>query len=115
MSMPAQLQETWKLYAGDDAFLDLTVTAGGLPLDLTGFELRAAWRESVAAASQVELNLQVINAPAGQLRLSIDHNMTSVDAGVIRSGVFDIQTVNPDGLVRTLVTGKTKWREDVTR
>ena len=117
MSMPAELDEPWQLYAGDDAIMSLTLTAKktGEPIDVTDLDLRAAWRKSKDSTEQVLLDLQVIDATQGKLQIYISHDQTSVESGTIRSGVFDLQTVNSAGFVRTLVRGKVKWTKDVTR
>ena len=115
--MPAELDEPWQLYAGDDAIMSLTLTAKktGEPIDVTDLDLRAAWRKSKDSTEQVLLDLQVIDATQGKLQIYISHDQTSVESGTIRSGVFDLQTVNSAGFVRTLVRGKVKWTKDVTR
>lgn len=115
MSMPVELDEPWQLYAGDDAIMGITLTSGGAPLDVSGFDLRAAWRKNKDSAEQVPLDLQVLDAENGKLQIFIHHEQTSVEGGTIRSGVFDVQTVSSAGFVRTLVRGKVKWTKDVTR
>jgi hypothetical protein len=100
------------VYAGDTLSVEYRFRdAADLPVDLSAWTFTAQWRATVASESTIPFTVDVGDAAAGVLRLS----MTGVQTqSMTSSGVFDVQGV--DGvIVRTFVRSTTNFVGDVTR
>jgi len=98
------------LYAGDDFFLDVTVTdVDGNPTDLTGAVVASQIRTK---ATDTEILAEFGATVEGNV---IHLHLTHTDAtGLPGSAVWDCQT-DTDGVVSTLVAGNVTTRPEVTR
>ena len=110
---PALLRMPWFIYAGDDEVLQLTLKAGGEPLDVTDLELTSAWKAHIDDTETEPIEVQVTDAVNGKIQLVLSHQQTAL-SGKIHSGVWDLQAITQSGFVRTLVRGTTSWSKDVT-
>lgn len=109
------LPEPWPVYAGDDEALEVTVRDQECDrINLDGYDVRAAWRCSSEAEDEVQLDVDTTRASEGVLVVYISGEQTAIPDGVIRCGIFDIQTVK-DGVVRTILRGDVRWQGDVER
>ena len=95
----------------------LTNSDGSI-FNLTGYEARMQIRPTVAS-STVLLELTVVNgrisvnAPAGQLTLSISNADTA--AMTWRSGVYDLELISGAGIVTRIMQGNATLSLEVTR
>ena len=111
-----ELPEPWQIYAGDDEALQVTVRDRNCePINLDGYRVTAAWRRAYCAEPAIPLRVDASNAEHGKLVVFIDRDQSAYPDGDVRSGVFDVQTVSPDGIVRTVLRGPVEWVGDVDR
>lgn len=111
--VPARI-EAWRIYAGDDAQVTLTLTVDGVPADLSGWgEWRAAWRVRPGVGVPVELVVDVSRVSEGVVVVRVPGALSAVDGGVVRSGVWDLQA-RREGETKTFVRGSVEWVGDVT-
>lgn len=109
------MPEPWQIYAGDDEALQVTLRDDNCDrISLDGFTITAAWRCSSCSDPEVQLRVDDSHAADGVITVFISGDQSSVDGGVIRDGVFDIQTVK-DGVTRTILRGNVAWMGDVER
>jgi hypothetical protein len=114
--MPAQVA-TVAVYAGDTVRWPVYTikTSDNQPRNLvaegwTDWEVQ--WRPTDDAASEITLDFDGSRLTEGMLLISANPDASRAMGS---SGVWDIQSVNADGQVKTWLRGKTKWTEDVTR
>lgn len=115
MKAVPEMPEAWAVYAGDDEALEVTLRDENCDrISLEGFEVTAAWRCSSCSEPEEQLRVDTSRAAEGVVTVYIDGYQTAVVGGVIRDGVFDIQTVK-DGVTRTILRGPVSWMGDVER
>jgi hypothetical protein len=112
---PPTLRHPWRVYAGDDNTLTVTITdTDGQPVDLSAATVTAAWRALDTTPAQVPLTVDTTRAADGVLTITATADDTAVEAGTIRSGLFDIQAVQ-NGTTTTILRGPVTWEADITR
>lgn len=103
------------LTRGDTFSLRYTVKSGGAPVDITGWTFRLTTDPSEAPPDDANNYFQVVgvveNGPAGIVRF----DWTAAETGVVRDTFYDIQSVDPDGKVRTIARGQMNWDQDTTK
>lgn len=92
--------------------------ADGVALDLTGYDARMQIRQLVGSEDPlVELTVGnggiVLNELVGQLTLTI--SSTDTTAMTWRSGVYDLEIVDPDDIVTRIMQGSATLSPEVTR
>lgn len=94
----------------------LRLSAGGVPMSLTGYKARMQVRESVAAPTTV-LDLSTENGA-----ITFDENLVLVVASdeatelvTASRGVYDLELEYPNGEVDRLFEGKVTFKPSVTR
>ena len=114
MANPPVMLEAWNVYAGDYCALEIFLKTGDSPTDISGYtNFRSQWRKSWSDVDPVELDVSV-DEDTSSIVIAIPGELSAVNGGLIRSGVWDLQAEN-DGVTRTFVRGKVFWRGDVTR
>ena len=114
MANPPVMLNPWNVYAGDYCALEIFLKTGDSPTDISGYtNFRSQWRKSWSDTVSVDLEVS-LERDASSVVIAIPGELSAVDGGVVRSGVWDLQAEN-DGVVRTFVRGKVFWRGDVTR
>jgi hypothetical protein len=97
----------------------LTWTAGGTPVDLTGYTARMQIREEFDSADPV---VSLTSSPAagltlggtaGTIRIVITDEQTA--ALTIEAGVVDLEVQAPSGSVRKVLRGKVAVIKEVTK
>ena len=108
VSLPQAVNLT--LYAGDDFYLDLTVTEpGGAAADLTGCTASSQIRATPGATTVLATMTGTIVGNVITLHLD------STDAVSLANGVWDAQLVRENGDIVTLVAGTVTVSPEVTR
>ena len=116
MARPPVMRDSWYVYAGDYAALEITLFSGDYPADLSAYsQWRASWRTSWDSADSVELDVDTSRIGSGVIVVGIPGEKSSVDTGVIRTGVWDLQAIDNGQTVRTFLYGRVLWIGDVTR
>lgn len=90
--------------AGSDYSNIITVnSAGGAPLNLTGFTVKSQMRKSYNSSVAYNFNATIFNAVAGQIRLTL----TAAQSEQIPPGrwLFDVEISHPAGSRRRVVEG----------
>ena len=83
------------------------------PRDLTGWHSwAAAWRPSIGSEEVISLPV-VVDHTAGRVSIVLTSALARVMAG--RSGVWDVEALDPEGEERTWFNGTTSSEMDVTR
>lgn len=108
-TLPTQVD--LELYRGDAWALPVTITTGGVALNLTGYTLTAQVRASESASTSTSITVTVTNAATGQVRLSLTAAQTR---DLPASGVWDLQWAT-SGDPTTLLAGRVTVSGDVTR
>ena len=99
-----------ELYRGDDWAMRVQVKNGdGQPVDLTGWAAQAQVRHD-RNTTDITHTFTTTVAPDG-----ITLTVTPADFATLTPGEWDLETVDPDGLVRTLLSGAVRIHRDVTR
>ena len=98
------------VYRGDTWAMSVAVTdAAGNPIDLTGWQVRA----QIRGGDTWLVDIDAVVVDDGQrISLSLSPEKTADLPG---GGVWDLETVEPGGMVRTLLAGPVRLTEDVTR
>jgi hypothetical protein len=100
------------VYAGDDFRVDVVVTAGGQPADLTGYTADAQVRDSLEQTATVLAEFETTIA-ADTVTLYLHHDDTAV---LPATCYWDVQlTATASEEVTTLARGKVKVSAEVTR
>ena len=104
------------LYAGDTEKFNIAITAGGLPVDLTGWTIKAEIRASRGAPTVIETFTCTLSPTPedGTLTISLSDTETAglpIGAAI---GVWDLQMTSPTGDVKTFLTGSVEVTQDVT-
>lgn len=89
----------------------------GDPIDLTGYSVRMQVRESVTSPTPL-LSLTIgdgitVNAPAGEITLSVADDVTATWAW--RYGLYDLEIESPAGDTTRLLKGEVEVSAEVTR
>lgn len=105
-----------RLYAGDDAVLDIHVTTDGVPVDVTGWTGRCEFRANVSSPDvAAEFTVEVVDALEGHLRMVFDGDTTSALAPKYPwAGTYDVQLNDAGGMRRTAFKGPVSIGKDVT-
>jgi hypothetical protein len=101
-----------EVYQGDDFLATVTVMEGSKPADITGYTAQAQIRRDVADNDPevaVEITT-VVTSP--YITLSILHDVTATMSGIY---VWDLQIINTDGAIETILTGQVRVTQEVTR
>lgn len=104
---------TEMIYGGDGWSRTLTITEGGVAVDLTsGWSgWIAQWRPTASARSVQTIAVDTTNAATGVLVLSL----TGAQTGAMGSdGVWDLQATPTSGQPVTWVRQQTTWEQGVT-
>jgi hypothetical protein len=101
-----------EVYQGDDFLATVTVMEGSKPADITGYTAQAQIRRDVADnAPEVAVEITtVVTSP--YITLSILHDVTATMSGIY---VWDLQIINTDGAIETILTGQVRVTQEVTR
>lgn len=106
------------VYRGDTLTLRVQIRAHGRPVDISAMENGSAWSFEGHVKNRVdgvllgEWDIEVVSAVLGLLRLQLSADMTQVLPDV---SVWDLQSVDRAGRVRTLLRGEIVAVPDVTR
>lgn len=101
------------LYQGDDYAAVVTVSNGGGSLDLTGYTAQAQIRMGPADSNpQVVVEIDTSVDPPNQIGLTIPSDITGQLSGVY---AWDLQVIDPNGVVSTLLAGNVTVTPEVTR
>lgn len=106
------------LVRGDDWSIQLTITSDGSIVDITDYTFWLTLKSDIEAADPGDL--QVTSTPgtsqeaeAGIIYINVPRTLT---AGLeARSYNYDVQQVDSDGNVQTILIGKVKVIKDITR
>ena len=104
---------------GSDKSLVLNLKdAAGAELDLAGYAARMQLRRTIASPAVADEltsdNGRIsIEAGVGQIICEFPHDISSAYAA--GAFVYDIELVDPDGIVRRILEGKITVRPEVTR
>lgn len=89
----------------------------GLPVDITGYTLRASFLKDNNAAPLTTLSIgsgvTITNAVAGQFQLKVGRSATSV--WLPGAYIFDVLAISPDDEASTVFSGSLTVTEAVTR
>jgi hypothetical protein len=103
------------MYQGDTFALRVTLRdkATGAPLDLTGYEPLSQIRAKPHDDTPLAAFDATVDGPAGVIRL----DLPAARAAALAPGrqVWDLQTTDPDGNVRTWLAGKATVTGQVSR
>lgn len=111
---PYTISTPWPVYAGDAESLVIELKDdNGAAIDITEHysDLRCQWRRRASDYQWYEIAIDESQSETGTIRLELTPEQTR---GMGGPGVFDIQA-SVEGDPRTLLTGKTLWKGDVTR
>jgi hypothetical protein len=98
------------VYAGDDLYLDLSVTNVGAPADLTGYSAKAQIRATPADTAILATLTATI--AGSTVHLHLVHTDAATLSG---SAVWDCQLTDPIGNISTIAAGTVTVTPDVTR
>lgn len=101
------------VYANEDYQLNLTHTAAGVPVNLTGYQYRLQAKKPGAAAPFLTMSSVIVNAAAGQTRHTLTKAATAALANM--AGIYDLMQIAPGGSISYLMQGKIRILETVTR
>ena len=110
--MPSKLD--LKIYQGDDfPGLVTLYNQDGTASDITGHTASAQIRRAVADEEpEVTVEIETTVIPPNQIVLAIPHAQTEALSGEY---VWDLQLTSPGGMITTVVAGKVKLTQEVTR
>lgn len=92
------------LDAGSDYSNIITLdSAGGAPLDVTGYTVKSQMRKSYSSSTFYNFTTSIFNAAAGQIQLS----MTAAQTELIPAGrwLYDVEITSSTGNRRRIVEG----------
>jgi len=102
------------IYQGDDWAAIVNVTnEDGTPADITGYQAQAQIRRAVADEDTtfiIELGALVV--PPDRISITIPHTQTTLLDGQY---VWDLQLVTPGQIITTILAGKVRVTQEVTR
>ncbi|MBT0664759.1 hypothetical protein KI809_10650 [Geobacter pelophilus] len=101
------------LYANEDFELNLTHTAAGQPVDLTGYSFKMAAKKSGVAVPFAIFSSVIVDAAAGKTRHRLSRRATAANANV--AGTYDLLQTDPSGNNSYRMRGAFKILETVTR
>jgi len=102
-----------QIYQGDDYAATVTVSnPDGTPADLSACTPRAQIREDVADEAPTVIVEIAATIAGSDVNLFIPHTDTTLLAG---GYVWDLQLTDGDGLITTVVAGKVRATQEVTR
>lgn len=99
--------------ANEDYRLNLTHTANGLPVNLTGYSFRLQAKKNGATPVFLTFSSAVTSAPLGKTSHWLTRATTAANAGT--AGTYDLMQTAPDGTVTYKLKGQIKILETVTR
>ena len=106
------------VYRGDSLSVRLQLRAHGVPIDLTDaddglvhWEFAAFMRKSVGGPKVVDVEVVVLYGLVGILLMNFPPEVTQKFPG---SSVWDLQTTDPVGRVRTILRGMFSVQTDIT-
>ena len=117
MSFPIQVKKKKIIWSGDtvvllSAIIEIKVAGVNTPLDLSSWgQWKSQWRPTKDSDEYLELDV-IVNEAEGRIAVV---STPSVTEQMLCSGVWDVQSVDGFGNVRTWFWGKTTWDLDVTR
>ena len=105
-------QQDLVIYQGDDYVATVAIAeADGSPADLTGYTATAQIRRKPADAAPVTVEfLAAVQSP--NVLLALTHDQTVALSG---SYVWDLQLASAGGAITTVLAGKVKVTQEVTR
>lgn len=108
------LSQDLALYAGDDFYLDLTVTnPDSTNADLTGATPKSEIRVTAADTTAIATFIATVDAVnKNVIHLHLSHTSS---AGLPAAAVWDCQITDAGGNITTLVAGKVTVTAEVTR
>jgi hypothetical protein len=101
------------IVSGETVALDMTLSNGGTPINLTSYILKAQINfETPLSLTTANGGITIVNAAQGQIRL----NITSAQTASIEQGVFDydLWMTSAGGVQTPLLTGKFSVSPNVT-
>ncbi len=73
----------------------ITLKAGGLPVNLTGYTVLARiWRDEQRQHKIIDLTVEYVNRVTGRIKLSLTREQTR---GIYRGGFWDLLVIEPGG------------------
>ena len=100
--------------ANEDYRLNLTHTANGRPINLTGYQFKLQAKKAAAdSAAFVTFSSAVTDPLLGKTSHWLHRGTTA--ANVRATGIYDLMQIAPDGTVTYKVKGTIKFMETVTR
>jgi hypothetical protein len=104
-----------ELYQGDTYALSITLTDkdSGVPVDLTGSTAAAQIRATAAAPEVLADFVATVDGPSGTIHL----DLPAADSAAVPPGphVWDVETTDTTGRVRTWLAGAAVVTAEVTR
>ena len=98
------------VYAGDSLRLQYEFKNAGVGVDVSAWTFTASWRRTLDAPKVLDFTVDDTDAATGVIVLTMTPDQTQQMGG---SGYFDLQGVGSG--VRTFLSGRTEWKQDVTR
>lgn len=115
--LPAQALEPGDfpiiIYANEDYRLNLSHTANGQPIDLTGYSFKLQARKGAGTPAFLTFSSAVTNAAQGQTSHWLTRAATAANAKA--AGTYDLMQTAPDGTVSYRMKGTIQIMETVTR
>ena len=107
------LQGDSRVEQGTDWFLNLVISSGGSPVDLTGFTFGAQIKKQYEDATALQvITVAITDAATGKLRLSLTDTETS--ALPVCKGVWDLEQLDGAGDKTRLLEGIVEITPEVT-
>jgi hypothetical protein len=101
-----------RIYQGDDYIATVTVNGGTPPEVIAGYTAKAQIREDTADACPTVTAEIVAEVVSPVVNLSIPHDVTAALCGEY---VWDLQLIDPGGVVSTILAGNVIVTSDITR
>lgn len=101
------------IYANEDYRLNLTHTANGRPVNLTGYSFRLQAKKNPTTAAFLTFSSAVTDAVGGKSSHWLTRATTRANAST--AGIYDLMQTAPDGTVSYRLKGAIKVMETVTR
>jgi hypothetical protein len=100
------------VYANEDYVLNLTHTANGVPVNLTGYTFKLQSKKT-SGQPFLTMSTAITNAAAGQTRHWLTKAATRNNANT--AGSYDLMQTAPDGKVTYRLKGNIRILDTVTR
>lgn len=103
------------LYQGDNRPLVFRMSAGGAPMDLTGYTIRAQIRRNAKPTSPVLAELQAVIDTVDTGRFELHYTDLAATADLTPEAAWDLEMIDTLGHTQTYLYGPVKTIPQVTR